>query len=156
MELFVGIGEIGVSKNEHDIIRTYSLASCVGVVMYAPGIRTMAMAHMLLPSPSNQENDMSNKPAMYVNTGFDALLRVFRDRLGIPKDELQVSIFGGAKSKTCHYYDIGASNVMAAKAALKEHGMRAYRLETGGDYARTLTGYSRNGHVEVTPVRIGV
>jgi len=156
MEFSVGIGEIAVSQTKDDLIKTYALASCLGVVMYAPRLHTMAMAHMLLPSAQKHRAEAAVKPAQYVDTGMEALVHLFQYRLGVDPQELQVSVFGGAAGGMCSHYKVSENNIEAAKAALKKHGLRADRMETGGVYARTLTGYARDGHVQVTQVRMGL
>ncbi|MEN1759852.1 chemotaxis protein CheD [Anoxynatronum sibiricum] len=152
MEFIVGIGQMAVSRTNNDRMRTFALASCLGVVMYAPEIQTLAMAHMLLPSSRNHEAEALVKPAQYVDTGIDALVNVFQNRLGVKKQELVVSVFGGAEAGICQHYNVSAQNIEAAITALKKHQLKVDRMETGGIFARTITGYSCDGHVEVTCV----
>lgn len=156
MEFVVGIGEIVVSRTENDIIKTYALASCLGVIMYVPRLQTMAMAHMLLPSSANLQKETVARPAQYVDTGIDAMVNLFQHRLGVERKELRVSVFGGAESEICNHYNVSERNIETAKATLKKHGLQADRMETGGPYARTLTGYSRDGHIQVTQVLMGL
>ncbi len=156
MEFIVGIGQIAVSRTDDDRLKTFALASCLGVVMYAPRLQTMAMAHMLLPSVLNNQAEAVVKPAQYVDTGIDALVNVFQHRLGVGRNELKVSVFGGAEAGICNHYNVSERNIEAAKTALKKHGLKADRMETGGIFARTLTGYARDGHIEVTPVPMGM
>lgn len=156
MEFVVGIGEIAVSQTDDDLIRTFSLASCLGVVMYAPRIKTMAMAHMLLPNSPKHGGDVDQKPARYVDKGMDSMVNLFKHKLGIDGKELEVSVFGGAEAGICSHYNVSEQNIEAVKAALNKYGMRAVRMETGGNYARTITGYSNDGHIQVTPVLMGM
>lgn len=156
MELIVGIGEIQVSRTDDDLIKTFSLASCLGVVMYAPRIQAMAMAHMLLPCSPNKGAETNDKPARYVDTGMDALINMFQYRLGVKVQELNISVFGGAEASMCNHYNVSERNIEAVKYALKKHGLKTNRMETGGAVARTLTGYSRDGRIHVTPVHIGM
>ena len=155
MEFTVGIGEMAVGKGFDDTIKTFSLASCLGVVMYAPQIHTMAMAHMLLPSSLNHPAEAAVKPARYVDTGIDALVHLFQNRLGIERKALKVSVFGGAEAGLCSHYNVSERNIEAARAILKKYGMKTERMEVGGHFARTLTGYSKDGYIQVTAVQMG-
>ena len=156
MEFVVGIGEIAVSRTHDDLFKTFSLASCLGVVMYAPRFKTMAMGHMLLPYSPEHGGKVDGKPAQYVDKGIDAMVNLFRYKLGVDGKELEVSVFGGANAGICSHYNVSERNIEAARATLAKHGMRTVRIETGGNYARTLTGYSQNGHIQVTPVFMGM
>ena len=156
MELVVGIGEIAVSRTNDDLIKTFSLASCLGVVMYAPRIKTMAMAHMLLPNSPEHGGEVEGKPAQYVDKGIDVMVNLFRYKLGMDVKDLSVSVFGGADAGICSYYNVSERNIEAVKTALHKHGLRAVRMETGGNYARTIIGYSKDGHVQVKPVLMGM
>ena len=56
--ILVGIGEIAVSGDIEEIIKTMALGSCVAVIFYAPGKNIVGMAHIALPD-SNIGSDRS-------------------------------------------------------------------------------------------------
>ena len=47
--LTVDISDMKVSTNPEEILVTYSLGSCVGVVLYDPVVRVGGMIHCMLP-----------------------------------------------------------------------------------------------------------
>jgi len=56
MVKIIGIGEYAISSSEDDIIKTYALASCVGLVVYNPIAKIVGMVHIALPD-SNINRD---------------------------------------------------------------------------------------------------
>lgn len=156
MEHVIGIGDLVFSHSPEDTIKTYSLSSCIGVVMYVPGKRIMAMAHMLLPAGGDLKGKTLKRPARYVDTGIKEMILKFNSTYGVETRRLQVSVFGGSDAGLCNHYKVSERNIVSAKDTLARYGIKPVRMDTGGTYARTLTAYVHNGHIHVDRVRIGL
>lgn len=156
MEHVIGIGDLVFSHCPEDTIKTYSLASCIGVVMYAPGKKIMAMAHMLLPVGKDLKGIPHQRPARYVDTGINEMIFKFNSTYGIETHRLKVSVFGGSDAGLCNHYKVSERNIASAQDTLARYGIKPFMMDTGGTYARTLTAYVHTGHVHVDKVRIGL
>lgn len=52
MDSIVGIGEFAISNRPEDTIKTFSLGSCIAVVIYDKIQKVAGMAHIAMPSKS--------------------------------------------------------------------------------------------------------
>ena len=129
----VGIGDCKIASNPH-ILVTYSLGSCVAIVLYEPRIKTAALIHALLPEPKNS-CDNSYK---YVKTAVPKAVEELENK-GIQKRRLIASIVGGASIlKSTMSMLIGKRNVETAKSMLKTHGIKLVAEDTGGSHSRSV------------------
>jgi len=92
----VGIGEFQVSDDPEEILVTYSLGSCVGVVVYEPFRRVGGMLHFMLPDSEINLERAREKPGVFADTGIPLLLQSCR-ALGADLKKLQVKLVGGAE-----------------------------------------------------------
>ena len=56
----IGIGELKVSNAAGDVLRSYGLGSCIGLVVLAPRQRTVGMLHVALPESTSLINRLKN------------------------------------------------------------------------------------------------
>ena len=85
-DLIVGISDIKVSNNVNDVIVTYALGSCIGVVVYDPMAKVGGMLHYMLPDSTLDQNKAKNNPAMFADTGIPLLFKTCY-KLGAEKEE---------------------------------------------------------------------
>lgn len=150
MDKIIGIGEAMTSANPQDVLKTFALSSCVAITAYSPIRRVAGMIHMALPTPPNLEEGLS-RPYYYVKTGIPLFFNQLYRQHGCSKNELNVTIFGGAES----IYDndsfrIGQRNLMATLAMLSMLGLKIIGSQTGGQISRTLELDVATGLVTVT------
>ena len=148
MEHVVGIGGYGVSGNKDDLIKTFALSTCVGLVYYSVSKRAMGMAHIQLPN--SRARNSQDPPSRFADAAPEFLLREMANRFGVTKGEILISLYGGIDSRgegDC--FRIGEKNVQAVKAALKSLGMVYSDVDTGGWDSRTLVAHVSSGVVEV-------
>lgn len=150
MDRIVGIGEYVISNNKSDIIKTFALATCVAVTVYSALKTTAGMVHIVLPHPTSSGNDKSQNPYYYATTAVPALINEMQLRYGCKKDELDIKLFGGAKSVFGNdIFNIGNKNVEMVKKVLGEMGLRYSVADTGGVNSRTLIMEIADGTVRV-------
>lgn len=139
MEKIVGIGGIAVSDTSGDLIKTYSLASCVAVTAYCQAKHTAGMIHVALPEHKKQKDWRSQPPCYYATLGVPLLLEQMCIKFGCPKELLEIELFGGADSVNQNdMFHIGTENVKAVIEMLKQWNLSYLATETGGINSRTL------------------
>ena len=134
----VGMADLNVCKSP-DIITTIGLGSCIGLTFYDPVAKIGGMVHYMLPD-SKQMNSSANI-AKYADTGIEALLRKVL-MAGANRGRLVAKMAGGAQmfqvSGASAVSNIGDRNALAAKAKLRELGIRLVAQDTGLNYGRTV------------------
>lgn len=150
MELIVGMGGYAVTDREDDVLRTFSLASCVAVTAYSPGKKAAGMIHVVLPAPLDAKSKYE-RPSYFAETGVPLLVGTLCRKYGCRKEELFIQIYGGADSGLGQdIYNIGKKNIDAVKCALADMGLAIRRADLGGNESRTISMEARTGRVEVS------
>ena len=137
-QIIVHVSDAKVSRDQSDVIVTYSLGSCIGVCLYDAVAHVGGMLHYQLPdSKSNPERAQEN-PFMFADTGLKRLVRKL-ESLGAKKKLLHVKIAGGAAMNNGPKgFDIGKRNCLAIRKLLWKYGMFLDTEEVGGFSARSL------------------
>ena len=136
-----------------DVITTLGLGSCIGLVLYDPVTKVGGMVHYMLPDSTKVRNN--SNIAKFGDTGIRELLkRVVA--AGASKPRLIAKIAGGARmfevSGLSDVGNIGARNAEAAKAILKELGIRLVAEDTGLNYGRTVELHCDTGEFYIKSV----
>ncbi|MEM8872998.1 MAG: chemotaxis protein CheD [Planctomycetota bacterium] len=138
MQLTINISDFKVSKNPGDVLVTYSLGSCIGVAIADPQAQVAGLLHFQLPESRMDEDRAVRQPAMFADTGLDALIASMIEH-GAEKRRLRVKIAGGAKMLAgSETFDIGKRNHTAIRKALWKHGLMVDTEECGGNVPRTM------------------
>ena len=155
MEHVVGIGGFAVSNNAGDLIKTFALSTCVGLVYYSMRKRCMGMAHIQLPNARVMRAE--DKPSRFADLAPEHLLREMMYKFGCTRGEILISLYGGidARGET-DCFRIGEKNIAVVKAALKALGLVYSDVDTGGRDSRTLVAYVNTGIVEVIKRPMGM
>ena len=148
----VGMADLNVCKAP-DVITTLGLGSCIGLVLYDPVTKVGGMVHYMLPDSTKVRNN--SNIAKFGDTGIRELLkRVVA--AGASKPRLIAKIAGGARmfevSGLSDVGYIGARNAEAAKAILKELGIRLVAEDTGLNYGRTVELHCDTGEFYIKSV----
>ena len=148
----VGMADLKACKCP-DALTTLGLGSCVGVALYDPVTKIGGLLHCMLPDSTQFRNN--SNIAKFADTGIEELLkRVLA--AGANRGRLVAKIAGGAKmfevSGLSDIGNIGARNAEAAKAKLKELGIRLVAEDTGLNYGRTVELHCDNGDYYIKSV----
>jgi chemotaxis protein CheD len=150
MEMIIGLGDMAISNQIGDVLKTYALSTCVGVTVYSPVRKVAGMAHIVLPSPYSNIPEVS-KPAYYATKGIPILINRICREYGCLKKELTISLFGGAESNnTEDVFKVGNRNLMMIKQLLNQMKMNYQLIDTGGTFSRTIEMDVFSGKVKVT------
>lgn len=156
MQKIVGIGEMTISNNIEDSIKTFALASCVGVVVYSSFRKVGGMIHIALPKPPNNELGIIRR-CYYASTGIPYLVNKICKDYGCIKGELKISLYGGANSiRSNDIFNIGRKNLQATRNILNEMNLKFVDTETGENVSRTIELNMFTGEVTVVYQQIRI
>jgi chemotaxis protein CheD len=148
-KVVVGVGGLAVSNHQDMILKTYSLGSCLGVTMYDPATHAGGLLHAMLPDSSINAAKATQQPAMFVDTGIEALLRAIY-ALKVSKHRLQICVAGGAQFlDNTSYFNIGQRNYDCLARLFHQQGLSIDAKDVGGLVSRTLHLYLRTGEVRL-------
>lgn len=152
MDKIAGLGDIVISNNPNDIIKAFSLASCVGITAYNASLHIAGMIHIVLPSrPEHSVSDSS--PSYYASTGVPLFIQKLL-KAGSRKNELVVSVYGGAANCVNDHFNIGKRNLNAVKRILVELDICYNLVDVGGNISRTLIMDVATGTVKMNTLPI--
>lgn len=151
MSITVGVGDLKVSTDPNETLITYALGSCLGITVYDPVAVVGGLLHVMLPLSTADPQKASQRPAMYVDSGFSTLIREM-SVLGARRDHLIISVAGGASMKNASaddYFKIGQRNFTIFRKLLWKNGMMLHAQDVGGGSSRTMTMRLADGLVTI-------
>jgi chemotaxis protein CheD len=136
--IIVDIADMAISANPDDTLITYSLGSCIGVVVYDPAIKVGGMIHCMLPLSSTDAQKAKERPSMFVDVGIPLMLnKLFA--MGVKKCNAIVKVAGGARVLDKNdLFRIGERNYTVFRKLLWKNGMMITAEDVGGAEARTI------------------
>lgn len=148
----VGMADLNICKAPN-VITTLGLGSCIGLIFYDPVTKVGGMVHYMLPDSTKVKNN--SNIAKFADTGIDELLKKVI-AAGASRTRLVAKIAGGARmfevSGLSDIGNIGARNTEAAKAKLKQLGIRLVAEDTGLNYGRTVELHCETGEFYIKAV----
>jgi chemotaxis protein CheD len=114
-QLVVDIADFAVSNDVGTTLITYSLGSCIGVVVWDPVVHVGGMLHYMLPESSLSPEKAKSSPAMFCDTGVPRLFKAAYE-LGAEKKRLVVKVAGGSLLLDDNgTFNIGKRNYLALR-----------------------------------------
>ena len=121
-----------------DVLVTYALGSCIGIVVFDPIAKVGGMLHYMLPDSNLDQNKAKENPAMFADTGIPLLFKACY-KLGAEKKRMLVKVAGGASIlDDTNYFRIGQKNIMAMRKIFWKNNVMIDKEDTGANYNRTL------------------
>lgn len=138
--IVLGVGDIAVAKRPGDVLRTYALGSCVGVVLVDPKRKAVGMVHIALPDSKTNAERAKEQPGYFANTGIPLLFEKMAALGCRPNGQgLLVKVAGGAKILDLNgTFDIGKKNQLAVRKCLWAAGLVPAGEDVGGTQSRTM------------------
>lgn len=137
----VGISDLAVSNNVNETLITYSLGSCIAVLIYDPTVRVAGMIHVMLPDSGIEKmakNSISFNPYKYMDTGVPQLIKKCL-AMGAKKPTMSISVFGGSQVFDREdYFNIGKRNYVSLRKILWQEGLLIRNEHVGGKVHRTV------------------
>jgi chemotaxis protein CheD len=138
MKQIVGVADMKVSNNPGESIITYSLGSCIGLVIYDPAVTVGGMLHYMLPDSSIDKQKAAARPYMFADSGIPRLFKTAY-QLGAAKQRMKVYVAGGAEILDQQgFFNIGKRNYMALKKMFFKNKVMISRQDVGGNVNRTV------------------
>ncbi|MFC1591737.1 chemotaxis protein CheD [Thermodesulfobacteriota bacterium] len=150
--VMLGVGGLGSSNVNGEIVKTLALGSCVAVVVLHPQTRTVGMVHIALPDSTIDPAKGKEKPGYFADTGIPVLLDQMKKKgcNGNNKSFI-VKLAGGASvMDPNNTFNIGKRNVLAIKKILWSYGMGAVSEDVGGHISRNVEAAVETGKVIIT------
>jgi chemotaxis protein CheD len=148
----VGVGDCRVSSDRGSQLVTYSLGSCIAVVVYDPRVPVGGLLHFMLPDSNLNREKARENPFLFADTGIPLLLDRVRE-VGGERRRLIVRVAGGAQVlDNSKIFNIGEQNYGAVVKALKKLKLRVHDEAVGGSGSRTVRLELKTGRLELRTV----
>jgi chemotaxis protein CheD len=129
---------MALSKSPNDLLVTYSLGSCIAVVIFDPVAGVGGMLHYMLPESSIDQEKARNNPCMFADTGITHLFKGSY-QLGARKENIVVKAVGGAQILDPKgLFDIGKRNYLAMRKIFWKNNVAIAAEHIGGETNRTV------------------
>ena len=139
MKIIVGISDMKVSNKPDDVLITYSLGSCIGVVIWDPVAKVGGMLHYMLPDSNLDKEKAEAKPFMFADTGIP---RLFKEtyKFGALKSRLIVKAVGGSQiMDSAGIFNIGKRNQAVLRKMFWKNQIMLTKEDVGGTGNRTVS-----------------
>ena len=138
-----------VSNNPDEVLITYSLGSCLGVIIYDPVVRVAGMLHSMLPLSKIDPHKATVSPYMFVDTGIPLLFRQAYS-LGADKNNIIVKAVGcSSLLDEKGFFKIGERNFTVLRKLLWKNNILIEKQDIGGSMSRTVSIIVGNGDVKI-------
>ncbi|MFC6825922.1 chemotaxis protein CheD [Halopelagius fulvigenes] len=146
----VGIADFAVGIDDTTLV-TSGLGSCVGIAVFDARQSVGGLAHAMLPTANDDEND-----AKYVDTAVPALVEEMESEGAVPGD-LRAKLAGGATmfDFTSAEESIGDRNVNAARDTLDSLDIPLVAEDVGGGHGRSLRFSVRTADLRIRSANAG-
>jgi len=134
----VGVADMVVSASTDELLVTYSLGSCIAVVIFDPVACVGGMLHYMLPESSLDAEKAAKNPCMFADTG---ITRLFKSsyQLGAKKENIVVKTAGGAQMLDASgLFNIGKRNYLAMRKIFWKNNVAIAAEHVGGEVNRTV------------------
>ena len=149
MKKIVGISDMQITANPDDQLITYSLGSCIGVVLWDPEVKVGGLLHYMLPDSGIDKAKAESRPYMFADTGIP---RMFKEiyKYGALKTRLKVYVVGGSQvMDSAEIFNIGKRNYMILRKMFWKNKVLVTKEDVGGSVNRTITLHVGTGRVQL-------
>jgi chemotaxis protein CheD len=143
----IGVGDLAVSKNPEAELVTFSLGSCLGVVIYDKLAKVGGLLHLMLPDSALNPARAAKQPGVFADTGLPTLFKQAYG-LGAAKNRLRVVVVGGSQvMDESGHFNIGQRNYAAVRKIFWRNNVLVDAEEVGGRVNRTVGLEVKTGRV---------
>jgi len=139
MKVTVGISDMKVSNNVKETLITYSLGSCIGVLIWDPLVKVGGLLHYMLPDSRLDKERAQQRPYMFADSGIPALFKECYS-LGAVKSRLIVKVVGGSQIlDPTGLFSIGKRNYLMLSKLFDRNHVTIAAEDIGGSVNRTVS-----------------
>ena len=139
MKKIVGISDMQIAVKPDDQLITYSLGSCIGVVLWDPEVKVGGLLHYMLPDSGIDKIKAQSRPFMFADTGIP---RMFKEiyKHGAVKNRMKVYVVGGSQvMDSSEIFNIGKRNYMILRKMFWKNKVMVTNEDVGGSVNRTIS-----------------
>ncbi len=137
MNHVVAVGDMKLGT-KGDMIVTHALGSCLGLMVYDPGVKVGGLLHAMLPLSKINHQKASDNPYMFVDTGVPELFSRLYD-IGGQKSRMIIKAAGcGQPLGNSEMFKIGERNYTILKKLLWKNNILLASEDIGGVASRTV------------------
>lgn len=154
----VGVGEMGVTREEGTALKTMALGSCVALLIQDKVSGCIGMAHVALPDSAISPDRAIQRPGHFADTAVPALLKAIERKAmaTLQRRSLQIKLAGGANvADPNNTFNIGKRNILAVRKALWGHRLGPMAEDIGKNVSRTVIFHVDDGRVIINNPNIG-
>jgi len=149
LRIIVGVSDMKVSNDPSSDIITYSLGSCIGLVVFDPVVKVGGILHYMLPESSLDREKAERNPYMFADSGIPLLFKESY-KYNAVKKRMKISVFGGSQILDQKgFFNIGKRNYMALKKLLFKNNVLINYEDVGGNVNRTVRLEIKTGDIFV-------
>jgi chemotaxis protein CheD len=143
----IGVADMAVSNSPDQVLVTYSLGSCIAVIIYDPVAVVGGILHYMLPEAALDPEKAKTNPAMFADTGIPQLFKESY-RLGAKKENIIIKVAGGAQILDQDgFFNIGKRNYLALRKMFWRNNVMVAAEDVGGTVNRTVKLHMDTGRV---------
>jgi chemotaxis protein CheD len=117
---------------------TYSLGSCIAVIIFDPVASVGGMLHYMLPESTLDPEKAKKNPCMFADTGITHLFKSSY-QMGARKENIVVKTVGGAQTLDPNgVFNIGKRNCLAMRKIFWRNNVSVAAEHVGGEVNRTV------------------
>lgn len=148
----VGIADMAIVSGD-DTVTTIGLGSCIGIAIRDTQLKIGGLVHIMLPDSTQVKSNTT--VAKFADTGIQELVKQLEAK-GCVRRRMEAKIAGGAQmfafQNKQDLLSVGARNIEASKAQLKNLGINLVAEDVGLNYGRTVVFNPQTGAYEVKAV----
>ncbi len=149
----VGVSDMAISTCRDEVLRTYSIGSCLGLTLYDPVACVGGLIHSMLPFSRIDPVKARENPSMFTDTGVTALLQAVFD-LGARRQRLLVKAAGGSRIlDEKGLFNIGEKNYFVLRKILWKNNILITAEDVGGTDKRTVSLHMDTGATIIKKTR---
>jgi len=129
---------MALSDSPEELLITYSLGSCIAVIIFDPLAGVGGMLHYMLPESSLDPEKAKKNPCVFADTG---ITHLFKNSylMGAKKEHMVVKTVGGAQILDPNgIFNIGTRNYLAMRKIFWRNNVAIAAEHVGGENNRTV------------------
>jgi chemotaxis protein CheD len=135
----IGVGDLAVSKERGTELVTYSLGSCIGILIHDAAACVGGLLHLMLPDSNLNQERAQRQPAVFADTGLPSLFKQAY-ALGAKKGRMRVVVVGGSQvMDSAGHFNIGKRNYAAVRKIFWRNNVLIDKEDVGGNVNRTVS-----------------
>ncbi len=137
-KIIIGVGDLAVSNQKGTELVTYSLGSCIAVLIHDTAAGVGGLLHLMLPDSNLNPDRAKHQPGVFADTGLPMLFKKAY-KLGAKKGRLRVVVVGGSQVMDAGgHFNIGKRNYAAVRKIFWRNNVLIDKEDVGGNVNRTV------------------